>query len=95
MDTILRRAFEIFGDNKHSIKSLFPGFSERLILRKIGELKVCIERNEWLEKHDVILVKGIVRGVCDWEKYRKRYLPRKNINKVLERVSFLRSKIGL
>ena len=60
MDSILRRAFEIFGDNKPAIKALFPGFSERLILRKIGELKVGIARNEWLEKHDLLLVKGIV-----------------------------------
>lgn len=95
MDTILRRAFEVFGDDKSAIKNLFLGFSERLLFRKLGELKVSIERNEWLEKHDIVLVKGIVRGVCDWEKYSKRYLPRKTLSKVIERVAFLRNKIGL
>lgn len=91
---LLLETFTIFGHDKELLSKLFPGFSTRLVYRKIGEIKSKLEENQWLPKHDEILIKGILKGIVNWEKIRKRYLPRKTISLLIERVNHLKLKFG-
>lgn len=90
---LLKHTFRQFGNDRDFIAKLFPGFSKRLIYRKIGEIKAEIEELEWLPKHDEILIKAILKGASNWSKIAKRYLPRKSLDQVLTRVEKLKSKL--
>lgn len=83
-----------FGHDRQMVRKLFPGFSQRLLFRKMGEIKAAIEKNEWLPKHDQVIIKGIVKGVTAWSKIAKRYLPRKSLAEVKERADFLKYRLG-
>ena len=91
---ILKWVYQQFGNDREFIVRLFPGFSKRLLYRKIGETKSEVEDRNWLYKNDQILVKAILKGATDWEKIRKRYFPRKSLNQVLNRVSHIKEKLN-
>lgn len=92
---LLKHTYRQFSNDREFIVKLFPGFSKRLIHRKIGEIKAEIEGQEWLEKHDEILIKAILKGATNWSKIAKRYLPRKSLDHVLLRVGQLKSKLKI
>ena len=90
---LLKHTFRQFGNDREFIAKLFPGFSKRLIYRKIGEIKAEIEESEWLPKHDEILIKAILKCASNWTKITKRYMPRKSLEQVLARVEQLKSRL--
>lgn len=90
---LLKQTYRQFGNDRDFIATLFPGFSKRLVHRKIGEIKAEIEEQEWLPKHDEVLIKAILKGASNWNKIAKRYLPRKSMDQVLARVEQLKMRL--
>lgn len=90
---LLKHTFQQFGNDREFIAKLFPGFSKRLVYRKIGAIKSEIEEAHWLPKHDEVLIKAILKGASNWNKVGKRYLPRKSLDQILVRVEQLKSRI--
>lgn len=81
-------------DAREHILAAFPEFSQRLVIKNIVLMKKSLE-DLWTEAQDQLLLKGVLRGRCDWEALRCKKLPSKSLDAVLRRVNHFREMLKL